>query len=80
MNKGYGVTVTRAGSADGDPQKTALVVVARDELDAELVAAGVAGEAGETEIFRELTDEEVAEYGLDLDDHGSAKSLAIPNL
>ena len=80
MNKGYGVTITRADTAGGDPEKSALVVVATDELDAELVAARVAGASSEAEIFRELTDEEVLEYGLDLDDHGSAKSLAIPNL
>ena len=80
MNKGYGVTVTRTDAAGGAPEKSALVVVATDELDAELVASRVAGAASEAEIFRELTEEEVLEYGLNLDDHGSAKSLAVPNL
>lgn len=66
--------------AGGDPDTSALVVVAKDELDAELVAARVSGEASETEIFRELTEEEVLEYGLDLADQGSAKTLAVPQL
>jgi hypothetical protein len=79
MNKGYGVTVRRL-DAEGGSDKAALVVVATDELDAELVASRVAGAASEAETMRELTQEEVREYGLDLDDHGSAKALAVPNL
>ncbi len=80
MNNGYGVTITRVDAGGGAPEKTALVVVATDELDAELVASRVAGPASEAEIFRELTDDEVLEYGLDLEEHGSAKALAVPNL
>jgi hypothetical protein len=80
MNKGYGVTITRVDAGSGAAEKTALVVVATDELDAELVASRVAGPASEAEIFRELTDDEVLEYGLDLEEHGSAKALAVPNL
>ncbi|NNM72053.1 hypothetical protein [Enterovirga aerilata] len=80
MNKGYGVTVTRTDGGGGMPEKSALVVVATDELDAELVASRVAGAASEAETLRELTEEEVLEYGLDLEDHGSAKALAVPNL
>ena len=79
VNKGFGVTITAAGSgAAADSQ--ALVVVARDERDAELVAARLAGPNAGAETFRELTDEEVREYGLDLAEHGSARSLAVPRL
>ena len=68
-----------AGSGgEGDSQ--ALVVVATDERDAELVAARLAGPDAGAETFRELTEEEVREYGLDLAEHGSAKSLAVPRL
>lgn len=80
MNKGFGVTVT---PVDVDPQtgaKIALVVVATDEQDAELVASRVAGTSAAAETFRELTEDEVLEYGLDLDQHGSAKTLAVPIL
>jgi hypothetical protein len=80
MNKGFGVTVTRSNGQGGAAEKMALVVVARDELDAEAVAAKLVGPEREAEIFRQLTDDEVAEYGLDLAVHGSAKALAVPNL
>jgi uncharacterized protein YegL len=77
MNKGFGVTISRPGD---QLDKSALVVVAKDELDAELVAAKLAGSGAAAETMRELTENEVLEYGLDLAAHGSAKALAVPNL
>jgi hypothetical protein len=56
------------------------VVVARDELDAELVAAKAAGPNARAETLRELTDEEVRAHDLDLEAHGTAKVLPILNL
>lgn len=76
-NKGFGVTVTLGGA---EAEAKALVVVAKDERDAELVAARLAGAESSVETFRELSPEEVVEYGLDLSEHGSAKALAVPNL
>ena len=80
MNKGFGVTVT-VPQPDGQEPKTApLVVVARDEQDAELVAVKAAGANASAETLRELTDEEVMAYDLDLQAHGSVKVLPILNL
>ncbi len=79
MNKGFGVTVTRPRNGGGQ-DRSALVVVATDEFDAELIATRLAGASGETEIFRELTADEVKEYGLDLSAHGTAKALSVPDL
>jgi hypothetical protein len=80
MNKGFGATVT-VPQPDGQEPKTApLVVVARDERDAELVAAQAAGPQASAETLRELTDEEIVAYDLDLKAHGSAKVLPILNL
>jgi hypothetical protein len=80
MNKGFGVTVT-VTSPDGAEAKTApLVVVARDERDAEAVAEAAAGPHAMAETLRELTAEEVREHGLDLEAHGSAKALPLLNL
>ena len=80
MNKGFGVTVTVAQPGDQGPTTAPLVVVARDERDAELIAAQAAGPHASAETMRELTDEEVVAYGLDLEAHGSAKVLPILNL
>jgi len=80
MNKAFGVTVT-VPQPDGQAAKTApLAVVATGERDAELVAARVAGPGASAETLRELTSQEALEYGLDLDEHGSAKALPILNL
>lgn len=76
-NKAFGVALA---TRDGDGPAQALVVVARDEQDAELVACGFAGADASVETFRELSDQEILEYGLDLSQHGSAKSLAVPQL
>ena len=80
MNKGFGVTVTVTQSGDQEPKTAPLVVVARDERDAELVAAQAAGPNASAETLRELTDDEVLAYGLDLQAHGTAKVLPILNL
>ena len=80
MNKGFGVTVTVTQPGDQAPRTAPLVVVARDEVDAELVAARAAGPNAQAETLRELTDEEVREHGLDLQAHGTPKVLPILNL
>ena len=80
MNKGFGVTVTVTQSGDQEAKTAPLVVVARDERDAELVAAQAAGPNASAETLRELTDEEILAYGLDLQAHGTAKVLPILNL
>ena len=80
MNRGFGVTVTVTQPGDRQPKTAPLVVVARDEIDAELVAAKAAGPNAQAETLRELTAEEVREHGLDLQAHGSAKVLPILNL
>ena len=59
MNKGFGVTVTVTQPGELEPKTAPLVVVARDELDAELVAATAAGPNARAETLRELTDDEV---------------------
>ncbi|HZH50498.1 MAG TPA: hypothetical protein VEZ16_01315 [Microvirga sp.] len=80
MFKGFGVTVTVMRPGDREPKTAPLVVVARDESDAELVAVQAAGPDASAETMRELTDEEVEAHGLDLQAHGSAKVLPILNL
>jgi hypothetical protein len=65
---------------DQEPKTAPLVVVARDERDAELVATQAAGPNAHAETLRELTDDEVLTHGLDLQAHGSAKVLPILNL
>jgi hypothetical protein len=80
MNKGFGVTVTVVQPGNQEPTTAPLVVVARDERDAELVAARAAGPNAHAETLRELTDEEILAHGLDLQTHGSAKVLPILNL
>ena len=80
MNKGYGVTVTVTQPGDSDSKTAPVVVVAQDERDAEIVAAKAAGPNARAETMRELTEQEILEYGLDLHAHGSAKALPILNL
>ena len=79
MYKGFGVTVT-VTQARSAATTAALVVVARDERDAEDVAEKAAGPNAIAETMRELTAEEVHEHGLDLNAHGTAKVLPILNL
>ena len=73
-NRGFGVRVTLHEDAGAPPRMQPLVVVARSERDAELVAAKAAGGDAETEILRELDEDEVRSYGLDLTQHGQAKA------
>jgi hypothetical protein len=77
MNKGYGVQVT---ANDGGGDAVPLAVVARNERDAELVASAAAGGNVQAETFRELSDDEAASYGLDLNRHGDAKALPVLHL
>jgi len=79
MYKGFGVTVTVTRGGAG-ATTAALLVVARDERDAEAVAEKAAGPDALAETLRELTDAEVHEHGLDLGAHGTAKVLPILNL
>jgi hypothetical protein len=76
--KGFGVRVT-IRDRDGAPRVQPLVVVARDERDAERVAAAAAGGDVDAETLRALTEDEVRDYGLDLGRHGDAKSLPALN-
>lgn len=79
MHRAFGVTVTVA-TPNGEASTAPLVVVAKDERDAELVAAGLAGAGASAETMRELTSQEAAEYGLDLNELGDAKALPVLNL
>ncbi|MBM6594222.1 hypothetical protein [Microvirga pudoricolor] len=79
MYRGFGVTVT-VPQPGGEPKTAPLVVVARDETDAELVAAQAAGPDAHAETLRELTEAEVLAHELDLTAHGSAKVLPVLNL
>jgi hypothetical protein len=80
MYKGFGVTVTVTREGSAEATTAPLVVVARDERDAEAVAERAAGPDALAETLRELTDEEAREHGLDLQAHGTAKVLPILNL
>jgi hypothetical protein len=79
--KGFGVQITRSDEADDPGQVVPMVVVARDESDAELVATAAAG-GGTTQaqVLRELSDEEASTYGLDLARHGDARTLPVLEL
>lgn len=74
-NRAYGVRVDVPGRA-GVP----VLVVAGDELDAELLAAQAAGPDASAEVFRKLNRDEIREHGLDLRDRGSVRSLATLRL
>ncbi|MEN3210456.1 hypothetical protein PUR23_10465 [Methylorubrum populi] len=74
-NRAYGVRVDVPGRA-GVP----VLVIAQDELDAELLAAQAAGPDAHAEVFRELDRDEIREHGLDLRDRGSVRSLATLRL
>lgn len=80
MNKGFGVQVTVPGSGDGAAKVAPVLVVARDEQDAEILAAQAAGAGAQAEALRELTDEEISEHGLDLQAHGSVTALPVLSL
>ncbi|HEX8664704.1 MAG TPA: hypothetical protein VF744_11800 [Beijerinckiaceae bacterium] len=79
MQKAFGVRVTIRG-AGSDPVLQPLAVAARDERDAELIAAAAAGgAAAHTEVVRELTPDEARDYGLDLTVPGDVKALPALN-
>ncbi len=80
MNKGYGVQVTATTHGAAEPTTAPILVVAADEQDALLLAAEAAGLGATAEVLRELTEEEIAEHELDLEQRGSMKSLAVLNL
>ena len=76
MNKAYGVQVTPKDGGDAVP----LVVVARNERDAELVASAAAGGEVQAQTVRELSESEVASYGLDVSQHGDTRALPVLRL
>ncbi|MER2249685.1 hypothetical protein ABS772_07125 [Methylorubrum podarium] len=80
MNRAYGVQVTAPGPDGGEPRTVPVLVVAGDEQDALLVVSEAVGDDAEAEVLRELTDEEIREHGLDLEQRGAAKSLAMLKL
>ena len=80
MYKAFGVTITFTPPGSTQSTTAPLVVVARDERDAEAVAERAAGGEAMAETLRELSPEEILEHGLDLQVHGSAKSLPILSL
>ncbi|MEQ4598313.1 MAG: hypothetical protein ABN488_11130 [Methylobacteriaceae bacterium] len=80
MNKAYGVQVTARGPDGGEPRTVPVLVVASDEQDALLVVSEAVGADAESEVLRELTDAEIREHGLDLEQRGAAKSLAVLKL
>ncbi|GJD64394.1 hypothetical protein [Methylobacterium frigidaeris] len=80
MNKAFGVQVTVAQDHVSEPKIAPVLVVAHDEMDAELLASEAAGPGASATVMRELTAEEVIEHQLDLSQHGSMKSLPILHL
>ncbi|MBI1690194.1 hypothetical protein ABEV34_01315 [Methylorubrum rhodesianum] len=80
MNRAYGVQVTARGPDGGEPRIVPVLVVAGDEQDALLVVSEAVGDNADAEVLRELTDEEIREHGLDLEQRGAAKSLAMLKL
>ena len=80
MYKGYGVTVTITREGSFESTTAPLLVVARDERDAEAVAEKALGPHAMAETLRELTSEEAREHDLDLEAHGTAKALPVLNL
>lgn len=80
MNKAYGVQVTVIPAGAGEATVAPVIVVARDEQDAALVAAEAAGSGAQAETLRELSPEEIAEHGLDLHAPGSLKALPLLRL
>lgn len=80
MNKAFGVQVTVMPPGELELKIAPVIVVARDEQDAAVVAAEAAGAGAQAETLRELTEEEVTEHDLDLQEHGTVKSLALLNL
>ena len=80
MNKAFGVQVTVVSPGEKEAKTVPVIVVARDDQDAALVAAEAAGGGAQAETMRELTEEEIAEHALDLREHGSVKALPVLSL
>ncbi len=80
MNKAFGVQVTVTQDHVSESTIAPVLVVAHDEMDAELLASEAAGPGASATVMRELTGEEVLEHQIDLNQHGSMKSLPILNL
>ena len=80
MNRAYGVQVTVTPKGAQEATVAPVLVVARDEQDAAIVAAEAAGSGAQAETLRELTAEEVTEHGLDLQAHGSVTALPLLRL
>ena len=80
MNKAFGVQVTVMQTQSSEPKTAPVLVIARDELDAEILASQAAGPRSSATVIRELTVEEVAEHQMNLDERGSIKSLPMLNL
>jgi len=79
--KGFGVQVTLPDEPTGPGQVLPMVVVARDESDAELVASAAAGgRRTQAQVLRELSEDEAFTYGLDLGRHGDVKTLPVLDL
>ena len=79
--KGFGVQVTLTDEPTGPGQVLPMVVVARDESDAELVASAAAGgRRTQAQVLRELSEDEAFTYGLDLGRHGDVKTLPVLDL
>lgn len=77
-NRAFGVRVDVPGRSDRN--SIPVLVIARDEQEAELVAAEAAGSNAQAEVFRELTAAEIREHRLDLNRRGSVTTLAVLNL
>ena len=80
MNKAFGVQVTVSTQGTQETKVAPVVVVAKDDQDAAIIAAEAAGAGAQAETLRELTEEEVTEHDLDLREHGSVKGLPMLNL
>ena len=80
MNKAFGVQVTVTPQGTQEAKIAPVIVVAKDDQDAALVAAEAAGAGAQAETLRELTEEEVTEHGLNLGEPGRMKALPMLNL
>lgn len=80
-NRAFGVQVSYPKYDGGEVRRRPLVIVARDEREAELMAVRASGSSqANADTLRELTPDEVVEYGLDLRVHGDMKGLPALNL
>lgn len=80
MNKAFGVQVTVTKAHSSESKTAPVLVIARDEFDAELLVSQAAGPGSSATALRELTSQEVAEHQMNLDERGSMKSLPVLDL